>query len=135
MPHVADIFLQAIANGAPYLIEQRIRRFDGAYRLTRGLNSQERTLKTTAYQQYCTDMDRTHERNRLGLKQFGEALLRITRGGLVMRTGKAGAHWWSMVRADASEFSDHSGLVVPFPEDDLGAEGLGTEGLGTEGLE
>lgn len=32
MPHVAEIFGASIASGAPYKIEQRLRRFDGAYR-------------------------------------------------------------------------------------------------------
>jgi PAS domain S-box-containing protein len=31
-PHVAEVFTKSIAAGIPYLIEQRIRRFDGEYR-------------------------------------------------------------------------------------------------------
>ena len=32
MPHVAEVFTKSIASGIPYQIEQRLRRFDGAYR-------------------------------------------------------------------------------------------------------
>ena len=32
MPHVAEVFTNSIASGIPYQIEQRLRRFDGAYR-------------------------------------------------------------------------------------------------------
>lgn len=32
MPHVAEIFGRSIASGKPYVIEQRLRRFDGEYR-------------------------------------------------------------------------------------------------------
>lgn len=95
--------------------------FDGAYRLTTGASPSLRTTKQEAYQQYCADMDKMREKSRLGRSQFGEALLRITRDDLAMKDGNAAGRWWSMVRADASDFQAHS-VERSYEEMGLGEE-------------
>ena len=59
MPHVAEIFMKSIAAGTPYLIEQRIRRFDGTYRWfdNRGLPIKDQSGATTGWYVLMADID------------------------------------------------------------------------------
>jgi PAS domain S-box-containing protein len=59
MPHVAAIFGSSIASGTPYDIEQRLRRFDGAYRWFRNQGSPLRDEAGTivAWHVLLTDID------------------------------------------------------------------------------
>ncbi len=59
MPHVADVFVRSIASGTPYVIEQRLRRFDGEYRWfdNRGRPLRDDNGAILAWHVLLTDID------------------------------------------------------------------------------
>ncbi|HEY2733365.1 MAG TPA: PAS domain-containing protein, partial [Polyangiales bacterium] len=59
MPNVAAIFVPAIAAGVSYQIEQRLRRFDGAYRRfdNRGIPALDSAGRTVRWYVLLTDID------------------------------------------------------------------------------
>jgi PAS domain S-box-containing protein len=68
LPHVAEVFMQSIASGNPYRIEQRLRRFDGEYRWfdNRGIPVRDDTGRIVRWYVLLTDIeDRTQALARL----------------------------------------------------------------------
>lgn len=59
MPHVAEIFGASIASGSAYVIEQRLRRFDGEYRWfdNRGRPLRDESGAVVAWHVLLTDVD------------------------------------------------------------------------------
>jgi C4-dicarboxylate-specific signal transduction histidine kinase len=59
MPHVAEVFTNSIASGIPYQIEQRLRRFDGAYRWfdNRGVPVRDDSGRIVRWYVLLTDID------------------------------------------------------------------------------
>jgi PAS domain S-box-containing protein len=62
LPHVAEVFSKSIASGIPYRIEQRLRRFDGAYRWfdNRGIPVRDESGRIVRWYVLLTDIE---ERN------------------------------------------------------------------------
>jgi PAS domain S-box-containing protein len=62
LPHVAEVFTKSIASGIPYRIEQRLRRFDGAYRWfdNRGIPVRDESGRIVRWYVLLTDIE---ERN------------------------------------------------------------------------
>ena len=68
LPHVAEVFTRSIAAGIPYQIEQRLRRFDGAYRWfdNRGIPIRDNSGRIVCWYVLLTDIeDRTQALTRL----------------------------------------------------------------------
>jgi PAS domain S-box-containing protein len=68
LPHVAEIFTRSIAEGIPYQIEQRLRRFDGVYRWfdNRGIPIRDDSGRIARWYVLLTDVeDRTQAQARL----------------------------------------------------------------------
>jgi PAS domain S-box-containing protein len=59
LPHVAEVFGGSIANGEPYEIEQRLRRYDGEYRWfrNRGAPVRDASGRVTSWYVLLTDID------------------------------------------------------------------------------
>lgn len=78
MPHVAEIFMRSIATGASYDIEQRLRRFDGAYRWfsNRGIPARDAAGRIVRWYVLLTDLeDRKRAESQLeGEKQLLEMI-------------------------------------------------------------
>lgn len=78
MLHVAEIFMRSIAAGVPYEIEQRLRRFDGAYRWfsNRGVPVRDRSGRLTGWYVLLIDIDerrRAEEALRLSEARLADA--------------------------------------------------------------
>jgi PAS domain S-box-containing protein len=68
LPHVAEVFTRSIAEGIPYQIEQRLRRFDGVYRWfdNRGIPIRDDSGRIARWYVLLTDVeDRTQAQARL----------------------------------------------------------------------
>jgi PAS domain S-box-containing protein len=68
LPHVAEVFMQSIASGNPYRVEQRLRRFDGDYRWfdNRGIPVRDESGRIVRWYVLLTDIeDRTQALARL----------------------------------------------------------------------
>lgn len=88
LPHVAEMFGQAIASGTPYQIEQRLRRFDGEYRWfdNRGHPLRDTTGAIVAWHVLLNDID--------DFKRAEEAL-RVREGALRQQSEAFPQMLWS----------------------------------------
>ena len=80
LPHVAEVFMQSIASGNPYRIEQRLRRFDGEYRWfdNRGIPVRDESGRIVRWYVLLTDIeDRTQAL--AGLQQMQSDFARMNR--------------------------------------------------------
>ena len=85
LPHVAEIFTRSIAAGVPYEIEQRLRRFDGAYRWfqNRGVPARDASGRITHWFVLLIDID---DRKRAESQLAGEKhLLEMIASGRPLR--------------------------------------------------
>ena len=59
MPHVTEIFTRSIAAGIPYVIEQRLRHFDGTYRWfdNRGIPIRDKSGRVKSFYVLLTDVN------------------------------------------------------------------------------
>jgi PAS domain S-box-containing protein len=74
MPHVAEIFVRSIAAGTPYQIEQRLRRFDGAYRWfdNRGIAALDSAGRIVRWYVLLTDIDEKRQAREVLRAREGE---------------------------------------------------------------
>jgi PAS domain S-box-containing protein len=99
LPHVAERFTTSIAASVPYEIEQRLRRFDGAYRWfnNRGFPVRDDAGRTWRWYVLLTDID---ERKRAEAELKRSEML-LSEG---LRLSATGTFWWE-VDTDELRFS------------------------------
>ena len=80
LPHVAEVFTRSMAAGTAYDIEQRLRRFDGAYRWfqNRGIPVHDASGRITHWYVLLTDIE-DRKRTEDTLEKVRSELARVTR--------------------------------------------------------